>query len=648
MGSLFHRNFGQRTLLILLDGLGVILSLFIALWVRFQAIPGGDPSQYFAPLRDWAVPIAAIYVLYAYLFGLYHRLWRHASAQDVVAVLEATGLATLTLLVADMLWATPRPLPLSVILLGGLLTFNLFVAIRYRERLVPSLQESWQKIRGRDAAELSDRQRVLIFGAGEAGQLLAWRFLNEKQGRRYQLVGLVDDDLGKQGMRVHGVPVLGDRHAIPQLAERHGVDLIVLAVYNISPEAFREILSICETTSAAIKVIPSFYEFIHVKQGSTFIRDVTAQDLLGRKPVEIDLEACAALLRDKVILVTGAAGSVGSELCRQIVSFSPRLLLMLDNNETGLYDLALELESAATAPSMKLIVGDVTHRLKLEALFSAHRPQIVFHAAAYKHVPLMEEHPDEAVRVNVGGTLVVAELSARHGVDRFVFISSDKAVDPSSVMGATKRLGELLIMHPQGLVTASRLKSTSSSPRTLFTAVRFGNVLGSRGSVLPTFEKQIALGGSVTVTHPEMTRYFLSISEAVSLIIQAAALTEGGDLFMLDMGERIRIDDLARRLIRLRGLRPEVDIPIEYTSPRPGEKLHEQLVGVGEERLPTLHPHISQVRGMKPMGWGKLSAEVDELISLAETQQKDKIVEKLHSIITKSDDIPERISAPSR
>jgi FlaA1/EpsC-like NDP-sugar epimerase len=331
--------------------------------------------------------------------------------------------------------------------------------------------------------------------------------------------------------------------------------------------------------------------------------------------------------------VAGAAGSIGSELCRQVLSYGPQCLIMLDNNETGLYDLSLELGLESGSPSVHCVIGDVTHRAKMQALFEQYGPHIVFHTAAYKHVPLMEQHPDEAVRVNVQGTLIITEMATRHHAERLVFISSDKAVNPSSVMGATKRIGEMLIASygswRAGLETPSPPGRQSA---TLCTVVRFGNVLGSRGSVVPAFEKQIEMGGPVTITHPDMTRYFMSIPEAVSLIIQAAAITTGGDLFMLDMGQQINIEDLAFRLIRLRGLRPGVDIPIKYIGIRPGEKLHEDLIADGEERLLTSHPAIFRVQGSPNVPPEILSRQVEELLELAR-QQSIQLVAKLQEIV---------------
>jgi len=618
-----------------IDALIVATSLILA-WTTRSITADLDirPALFFG--------LAAIGVCCAvnYLFRIYHRIWRYASAGEIVVIAAAVATSTTVLSVVDLLWPQRRAVPLSVVLMTGFFAFVGFVSVRYRRRVWTGFQWRWRAMRGR-----FPRHRTLIVGAGEAGQLMAWRFQNQKEGEDYEPIGFVDDDPGKQGMRLHGIKVLGDRYAIPDLVARRRADLIVVAIYNISGQDFRDILAICEETSAQIKVLPNIFDFIGNTKKVLPIQNVTAEDLLGRKPVEIDREACRTLLTGKVVLVTGAAGSIGSELSRQILAYAPRHLLMLDNNETGLHDLvATDLYRSPEIGNQEEIradprqcavpiIGDVTNRNKVETIFEVHRPEIVFHAAAYKHVPLMEEHPDEAVRVNILGMKIVAELATHHGAERFVFVSTDKAVDPCSIMGATKRLGEFLIANCRSHIAGNECLGSEKRPQTLFTAVRFGNVLGSRGSVVPAFERQIEMGGPVTVTHAEMTRYFMSVKEAASLIIQAAALTRGGDLFMLDMGQRIRIDDLARRLIRLRGLRPEVDIPIIYTGVRPGEKLHEELFGRDEKRYPTMHPKILRIENNLAIDEGLLFREIEELIALAEDCENSILREKLWQVV---------------
>ncbi|MBC7224057.1 MAG: polysaccharide biosynthesis protein, partial [Anaerolineae bacterium] len=442
-----------------MDALVVLASLLLAWSAR-----AATTLLLFQPvLLFGAIAVGVIWAVH-YAFGLYHRLWKYASADEIVTIGAATAVGTLSLLLADLLWPGTRPVPLSVVFMEGLFAFVGFVSVRYRGRVWSGMRWRWRALRG----QLPEaRTRVLIVGAGEAGQLLAWRFLHHKGGERYQVVGFVDDDPAKQGMRLHGFPVLGDRHAIPRLVARHQVAMVVLAIYNISGEDFRAILEICQETPAAIKVLPSVFEFLSGTNGVGVLRDVRTEDLLGRQPVDVDLEACGTLLTGKRVLVTGAAGSIGSELCRQIATFGPERLVLVDNNESGLYDLDCELrmadggwpmadgeagqpqcavrdpqsairnsQSEIRNPKWIPVIADVTHRGKMGTVFAEHRPQVVFHAAAYKHVPLMEAHPDEAVRVNVLGTWIVADLARQYGCERFVLISTDTAVNPSCVMGA--------------------------------------------------------------------------------------------------------------------------------------------------------------------------------------------------------------------
>jgi FlaA1/EpsC-like NDP-sugar epimerase len=425
-------------------------------------------------------------------------------------------------------------------------------------------------------------------GAGEAGQMLAMqlqhRFPNTESA--YEIVGFIDDDAGKQGMYVEGCRVLGTREDIVRLADAHNIDLIVVAMHNISGTNFRQILERCETTKARIKVTPNVFALMDAKQSQSDLRDVQPEDLLGRSLVSRHETVDLSPVMGKTILITGAAGSIGSELSRQLCSYQPVKLILLDSNESNLHDLVIELSARYPKIDLTAHLGDITLRESLVPIFRQHRPQVVFHAAAYKHVPLLQTFPQEAVRVNVGGTHNVAYLACEYGVERFVLISSDKAVNPTSVMGATKRICEMLI----------QAISQECNYSTLFTAVRFGNVLGSRGSVVPTFMRQINSGGPVTVTDPEMTRYFMSVQEAVNLVIHAACITQGNEIFLLKMGEVVKILDLAERMIRIRGMRPYKDIEIKFTGIRPGEKLHEQLYdGSAESATETSHPGIIQL-----------------------------------------------------
>jgi FlaA1/EpsC-like NDP-sugar epimerase len=456
--------------------------------------------------------------------------------------------------------------------------------------------------------------------------------LEQRDGRGYDIVGFIDDDRSKKGLLVHGIKVLGNRSELRRFVERHKVDLIILAIANLGGDRLRAVLSVAQETSAQIRKAPDMFDWMQKSTGAPLLREVQVQDLLGRPQVTMNVPGCKRLIGDKVVLVTGACGSIGQELCRQVTSFAPGTLVMIDNNESGLYDLDIELATRFPRLHRHAIVADITDERRMDAVFRDERPHIVFHAAAYKHVPLMEQFPDEAVRVNIGGTRTALASAQQHGAARFVLVSTDKAVNPSSVMGATKRVAEMLaISHSAKPLSAP--PNGEALSKMLCTAVRFGNVLGSRGSVVPTFAKQIELGGPVTVTHREMTRYFMDVSEAARLIIQAAVLTAGGDIFMLDMGERIRIDDLARKMIRLRGLRPEVDIQIVYTGARPGEKLHEELAYLDEDKQATEHPSIHRSVGTAIAGQvslnGGLTQAVDHLLRQVTLGKRDRLVTEL-------------------
>jgi FlaA1/EpsC-like NDP-sugar epimerase/tetratricopeptide (TPR) repeat protein len=574
----------------------------------------------YGPALLFAALASVIVVACNEAFGIYRRWWRFATSQDLVPVTVSIGCATVAIVGLDVAWPGFRPMPLSVVFLGGFFALCGMTAARYRSKPLAAVRRTWRRLVAPPAVGVT---RVLIVGAGEAGQHLGWQLQNGSLSERYQVVGFVDDDVRKHGMLIHGRRVLGGRQSIPDVVERESVDLIVLAIHTIAGRELREIVSICQETSAQIKSLPSTLAPIEADRvrassggplGDSLFGDLTFEDLLGRHSVQIDREQCRQLVRGKRVLVTGASGSIGSELCRQLAELRPSRLIMLDANESGIHDLSVELRGFRSDDTTLVpVVGDVTYERRLRALFAGERPELVFHAAAYKHVPLLEEYPEEAVRVNVGGTRLMMLLAGEYGVERFVLVSSDKAVEPSSVMGATKRVCELL-----GMVTRAG--------KTRYTAVRFGNVLASRGSVVPTFAKQIDMGGPVTITDPAMSRYFMSISEAASLIVQAASFTGGSDVFLLDMGEEINIADLARRMIRLRGLRPEVDVPIVVTGPRPGEKLREVLHSADEHTQPTPHPKMVRVLGMRwPLSHAELAATVDELLGAAESGDREEV-----------------------
>ena len=598
---------------VVVDAVVVVAAFYLATYVRFVDAPGNS-GPFLERMPFLLVPITAAYLAGNQVWALNRRVWRYASGVEVLMIFTSVGLTTMLVLAADVIvdiFVPARPLPIGVIVMGGFLTATGMTVVRYRWRIVAALLRRHRA---------SGTMRALIFGAGDSGQFVADRIMARPADHEFDLVGFVDDDRSKHGLRIHGLTVLGGGEDLGILIDKNRIDVIVLAISDATAEQRQRILDICSRTRAQVKVAPNFFDIV-ASPTVPLVRELRVSDLLGRSEAMVDRLSCARVLEGKNVLVTGAAGSVGSELCRQIATFAPGKLVGLDNNETGLYDLAIELRSGVNPVQLEVVVADVRNPTAISRAFQKLRPNVVFHAAAYKHVPLMEEFPAEAVAVNVRGTEVVFEAARKAHVERFVFVSTDKAVKPSSTMGATKKVAEMLVT------------SNGHGPM-LATAVRFGNVFASRGSVVPTFARQIERGGPVTVTHPEMTRFFMEISEAAMLIIQAAAMTRGNDLFMLEMGEPVKIDDLARRMIRMRGLRPDVDIEIVYTGVRPGEKLHEELVLDAEERFLTEHPMISRIESHKvPSGKFQLA----KLYELAEGDRSADLIATLMKLCEATD-----------
>lgn len=422
-------------------------------------------------------------------------------------------------------------------------------------------------------------KRLMIIGGGEAGSVIV-KELKQSAYSEGRAVAIIDDDKTKLGMKLHGVPIVGDSRDIVRVAKEMKIDEIIIAIPSAPKKEINEIYSECSKTDCKVRILPSIYRLIDGSVSIKMVRDVKIEDLLGRESVKVNLEEIASYLKDKVALVTGGGGSIGSELCRQIANFLPKQLVILDFYENSLYDIQNELKFKHPELNLKCVIGNIREKSRLENVFAEYRPDVVFHAAAHKHVPLMEDNPVEAIKNNVFGTLNMVECADKYNTSRFILISTDKAVNPTSVMGATKRIAEMII------------QAAAKSSKTKFAAVRFGNVLGSNGSVIPLFKKQIEQGGPVTVTHPEMTRYFMTIPEAVQLVIQAGAMAEGGEIFVLDMGEPVNIYELARNLIKLSGYKPDEDIKIVFTGLRPGEKMHEELFMKEEILTATKHDKI--------------------------------------------------------
>lgn len=556
------------------DAALVSLALFLAMLARFD---GRIPASYLAWARTLWLPYAAAYIASFYLFGLYRRLWRHASVGEALAIAKAVTVGTLVNIgiAYVVMEAEHFPLPRSVFLLLWLLVLLFTGASRFALR--------FSREYGRNGSLPSQGRPTLIVGAGDAGAAVL-RELKHHPEAEMVPVGLVDDDPAKQGRSLLGVPVLGGREDIPRLVAAYGVEDIIIAIPSAPGRVIRQIVEICRRTPATLRILPSLYELVDGRVSVSRLREVRIEDLLGREPVRVDLAGVAGYLAGKVVLVTGAGGSIGSELCRQIARFAPREIVLLGRGENSIYTVHRELTARYPGVSLRPVIANICDAAAIERIMAACRPEVVFHAAAHKHVPLMEENPGEALKNNVLGTWIVAEAARRAGVEVFVLVSTDKAVNPRSIMGASKRVAEMVVQELAG----------ASSTR--FAVVRFGNVLGSRGSVVPLFQEQIARGGPVTVTHPEMTRYFMTIPEAAQLIIQAGALAQGGEIFVLDMGEPVRITDLAETMIRLSGYEPGRDIEIVFTGVRPGEKLHEELFTEGERKEATRHERIFVAR----------------------------------------------------
>jgi FlaA1/EpsC-like NDP-sugar epimerase len=462
-------------------------------------------------------------------------------------------------------------------------------------------------------------KRFLIVGAGNTGEALL-REIHRMGIAQYEVIGFVDDDPTKQRIFIHGLPVLGTVEQLPKICEDHNIEEIAIAMPSATHKQLRRVIQVCEGTKIKFSTVPSITDIASGKFKVSQIREVDIDDLLGREAVQLDLDLIEAFAKDKIILVTGAGGSIGSEMCRQLCNFNPKLLLLIEQAENPLFDIERELQKQFPQVSIKAIICNITDKIRVEEIFKKYKPQVVIHAAAHKHVPLMELNPGEGIKNNIVGTQVVADAADQYGTANFVMISTDKAVNPTSLMGASKRIAEMYI------------QDLNRTGKTHFVTVRFGNVLGSSGSVVPIFKKQITEGGPVTITHPEMKRYFMTIPEASQLVLQAATMGKGGEIFVLDMSEPVKIVDLARELITLSGFTPGEDIEMVFTGLRPGEKLFEELSIKGEDMQPTRHSKIAIWKNI-PMDRDKLCAGINELVNIAKTQNYGEIVRKIRELV---------------
>ncbi len=597
----------RRSLIVAAHLFFIVLAYTFAFLIRFDF---SLPSQ-FLPVFFQALPLLIVTKLTAlYFFDLYRGLWRYVGITDVLQILKASVVGTVLFILANVFIRTGGAVfPRSIYLIDLILFFSLVVGVRLLTRLI--------KERYRGPALAINQVNVLIVGAGQTGVLVLKQYLSKFSVGN--VVGFVDDDKSKHRESILGVKILGGSQDIARLVLKYDVGEIILAMPSVKGEQIRSVLSCCEATGVKIKTVPALEKILDGTL-ETKPRQVKLDDLLGREAVAIDKENVEGYLKDKRVLVTGAGGSIGSELCRQILLYHPKTIFLLDHNENDVYFLELELRARFPEADFKTIIGDIQDVGLLRHIFTMHKPEVVFHAAAHKHVPLMEQNPIAAVKNNVLGTRNLVYAATHYGAERFVLISTDKAVNPTSVMGATKRMAEMI------------LQSKAGRTKTRCMAVRFGNVIGSSGSVVPLFKKQIEAGGPVTVTHPEVTRYFMSIPEAASLVLQAGALGKGGELFILDMGEPIKIADLAKNLITLSGLVPGKDIQVEFTGLRPGEKLYEELLHDTEHDKVTRHNkiYVSTPEKFEPSRFRSLVRRMHHYIKLSDEQ---KVVQLLTGLV---------------
>ena len=557
-----------------LDTLIIVNSYILAFIIRFNfdfIMDKRNELILFLPV------IVIIYLIMLSIFKMYKSIWTIVGIDEVAFGLIACLIATGIILITSTIISSIYYIDYITVLLAGLFIMIFTIGIRVSFRIYRRMISHGRVLL--NSSNISNLEKILIIGAGSCGQLIIEE-VRKQNPIKQKVIGVIDDNPSKIGTYLRGIKILGNRNKIIAISEEKNIDLILIAMPSVDGKTKKEIIEICQNTRAKIKIIPGMYELIDGKVSLSRMRDIDLRDLLGREEVILDKQGIKDYIENKVVMVTGGGGSIGSELCRQIAKFSPKLLLILDIYENNAYELENELISNFKNLKEKVLIASVRDEKRLENIFYEYKPQVIFHAAAHKHVPLMERNPEEAIKNNVIGTLNVAECAHKYGAERFVLISTDKAVNPTNVMGASKRMCEMII------------QAIDKNSNTEFVAVRFGNVLGSNGSVIPLFKKQIEKGGPLTLTHKKITRYFMLIPEAAQLVLQAGAYAKGGEIFVLDMGNPVLIYDLAKDLIKLSGFEPEVDIKIEITCLRPGEKLYEELLMDEEGLRKTSHEKI--------------------------------------------------------
>lgn len=546
----------RRFFLFLTDTFLLNACVYLSLIMRFDVGIVSIEPQYISNYVENMLPYTIMSLLIFWLFRLYHSLWQYASIAEVYRIAEACIIVEVVHFLSNKI--AGNMLPRSCYFNAAIYLIIAICASRFMYRMIRTVLNKYRNIK--------TSNNVMIIGAGEATNVIMREIQNSSYLANSNIACIIDDDRRKVGKYIRGVKVIGTRDKIKEAAKLYYIDEIIFAIPSASNEVKRDILNICKETDCTLKILPGVYQMVDGEINVNSIRNVDVLDLLGRDPIEVDIESIMGYVKDKVIMVTGGGGSIGSELCRQLVSHKPKQLIIFDIYENNAYDIQQELKINYPDANVVTLIGSIRNVSRLESVFAQYKPDIVYHAAAHKHVPLMEVSPDEAVKNNVVGTWNVARMADKYGVKKFVMISTDKAVNPTNVMGATKRICEMIVQ------TYNEISKTD------FVAVRFGNVLGSNGSVIPLFKRQIEAGGPVTVTDPNIIRYFMTIPEAVSLVLQAGAYAKGGEIFILDMGEPVKIDDLAKNLIRLSGYTLGVNMEIKYTGLRPGEKLYEELL----------------------------------------------------------------------
>ena len=621
-------------LLALYDMAAVAGAYFLALWFRFDARYSAIPADYYQSFVQF-IPFYMAFCLVVFTIGrMYNSMWIFASFPELIRTAVVSGITSVAHSVA--ITAIFERMPVSYYILGAIMQFFLLVFIRFSYRVL-------QLFRHRREAQSRGAARVMVIGAGSAGQMIL-RDLAQAPEISDQAVCIIDDNPNKWNRYMDGVPIVGGRDDILTAVKKYRVDKIFLAIPSATAQQKRDILNICNETGCELKQLPGMYQFVLGQISVSAMKDVSVEDLLGREPIKADMSEVFDFINGKVVLVTGGGGSIGSELCRQIAAHHPKQLIIFDIYENNAYSIQLELREKYPELNFETLIGSVRDSRKMFEVFEKYRPQIVYHAAAHKHVPLMEDSPCEAIKNNAIGTYKTAYAAMVHGCDRFVLISTDKAVNPTNIMGASKRLCEMIIQSFDAKIKAGKASEIPQlfthlgeenadrdgsgrvfeNIHTQFVAVRFGNVLGSNGSVIPIFKKQIEAGGPVTVTHPDIIRYFMTIPEAVSLVMLAGTYARGGEIFVLDMGSPVKIDTLARNLIKLSGFKPDVDIKIEYTGLRPGEKLYEEKL-MAEEGLQKTQNDMIHIGNPIAFDEAQFLSKLQNLMQAAYANKEDQI-----------------------